>query len=331
LAELRARLDAAPPAADNTELETARELTRVTKEWTRVTHELARMTRDLEQLRAEHAEVSTCTALPYFSSFCFCFVFTSRIVVHVHHTCAFTRSCESHVYVHSQVSSIYLTAQQDRDAAVANAAELKAAMSQAEQRATAAESSMKAWQEERNAAGQEVAEMKGACCPLCWRRFAVQPQHHSTVALFVYDTDTVGGVPHVALVFSLCVLPALIADARQHVYSQSSPPFSYSSTRDLCFYLLHPQQFFRLLDTQSKAEQRAIDAEAAIVTLEARVLAAEEEAKTLRAAAAQLESEKGTMVGETSTALAAAVEARAKVEAELAAAKASFAKKVCTP
>ena len=76
------------------------------------------------------------------------------------------------------------------------------------------------------------------------------------------------------------------------------------------------------------AEQRALDAEANAREIQARVAAAENELQTLRAAAAKLGSEKQAAVSEASGALAAAVEARTKIEAELTAAKSSFAKKV---
>ena len=63
----------------------------------------------------------------------------------------------------TQVSVIYLTAQQERDAAIAKAAELKDAASRAEQRATAAEAEVIKWEDERNCAIQEVTEIRGTC------------------------------------------------------------------------------------------------------------------------------------------------------------------------
>ena len=126
----------------------------------------------------------------------------------------------------------------------------------------------------------------------------------------------------------LCFLS--ICSVRLQAHALCSLLLFYLRFRSLLLYYLSPQPLICLPGILSKAEQRAIDAECTIVSLQARVFSAEEDAKALRVAATKLESDRSTMVDETSMALASAVEARTKAEAELAAAKASFAKKVRT-
>ena len=66
----------------------------------------------------------------------------------------------------AQVSSIYLTAQQERDAAAADVAKLRIELSEAQERAVAAETDNKTLQNALDVAANDVNELRGTRCPV---------------------------------------------------------------------------------------------------------------------------------------------------------------------